>query len=173
VKRSMVPPVTWTAGAASHSAPTIRSPMGESVPRDAVGVRAATEGTAAWLHARFANDVALFTVERADEPRGVLTPFDFDRLPFVVQRVFTVTDVPAGTVRGAHRHRRGVQALFCLAGRIDVELRRDDERAEISLFPDGTGLVITAGVWSQQRYSLDGSALLVLASEPYDPTSYD
>jgi hypothetical protein len=45
--------------------------------------------------------------------------------------------------------------------------------SEVTLVPDGVGLRIAAGVWSSQCYALDGSALLVLASEPYDPDNYD
>jgi hypothetical protein len=132
-----------------------------------------TIDVATQLRLAFGDDVALCTVEQAAEARGVLTPFDFDRLSFPVRRVFTVTDVPAGTRRGGPGHRRGVQALFCVAGRIDVELRRGDAGAEVTLVPDGVGLTIAAGVWSRQCYALDGTALLVLASEPYDPDTYD
>jgi hypothetical protein len=173
VKRSTVPPVSWTAAAASHIAPTLRAPMGDSSSQEMIGVPASSAAAIALLRATFGGDVEPLTVERFPEKRGTLTAFDFDRLPFAVQRVFTVNDVPAGERRGGHGHRRGTQALFCIEGRVDVELRRGDTTAEIALYPDGVGLRIAAGVWSRQHYALDGSTLLVLASEPYDPTSYD
>jgi hypothetical protein len=147
--------------------------MGDSSSQETVGVPAASANAIAQLRATFGNEVTLLAVEQVAETRGALTAFDFDRLPFTVQRVFTVAGVPAGTRRGGHRHLRGIQALFCIQGRIDVEVRRGDGTEEIALLPDGIGLVVAAGVWSSQRYVLDDSALLVLASEPFDPTSYD
>jgi hypothetical protein len=130
-------------------------------------------GAAIQLDVAFGRDVQVLVADTSTETRGRLTAVDFDQLSFPVQRVFTVTDVPAGTCRGGHAHTRGAQALFCLAGRIDVELRRGDTCLEVALLPDGVGLRINAGVWSSQRYLMDGSELLVLASDPYDPSSYD
>ena len=54
-----------------------------------------------------------------------------------------------------------------------MELRHGDERLEVSLVPDGVGLTIAAGIWSSQHFAVEGSELLVFASEPYDPSSYD
>lgn len=109
---------------------------------------------------------------RADE-RGALTAVELDGLPFTVRRVFTVTDVPTGTRRGGHRHRWGDQAVFCTSGRAEVELHATDGHRLVVLEPGGPGIVIPAGVWSSQRYVADGTTLLVLCSQPYDPESYD
>lgn len=108
---------------------------------------------------------------RADE-RGILTPFAFDQLPFVPCRAFTVTGTPAGSVRGGHGHRSGMQLLVCLHGRIEVLMRHQGEEAALTLESAAQGLLIGANVWCQQRYVTAGSVLLVFASEPYDPASY-
>ncbi len=134
----------------------------------------ASQGSAgSELRARFGGDVTLLPVTPRVDRRGRLVEFDFATLPFRVRRVFAVTDVPAGTERGGHRHLRGAQALFCLSGRIDVELRRGDARHDLAITPETGGLCIRAGVWARQRYVAEGSALLVMASEPFDPASYD
>jgi quercetin dioxygenase-like cupin family protein len=107
------------------------------------------------------------------DARGRLTAIDFRDIPFAVQRVFVITDVPAGTRRGGHSHRSGTHALFCLQGRIEVQLRGSDFLSETTLVPDGVGLEIAAGVWSEQHYVEHRSELLVLASDPYDPSVYE
>ena len=107
------------------------------------------------------------------DDRGALASIDFEDIPFAVRRVFVVTNVPAGTRRGGHSHRHGSQALFCLNGRVEVELRRSDASAIVTLRPDGVGLEIDAGVWSSQYYVGSGSELLVLASQPYNPDDYE
>lgn len=88
------------------------------------------------------------------------------------RRVFTVTDVPAGTVRGEHGHRAGEQLLICLQGSIELWLRAGQEQARTTLMPGGAGLLLGAGIWCSQTYRDLHSTLLVLASEPYDPASY-
>jgi len=147
--------------------------MGCAASRRGHGDPAPAADAAAALQASFGADVALLAADPFADSRGSLTAFELDHFPFGVRRVFTVTNVPPGSRRGGHRHVRGVQALFCLNGCVDVELRRGDERVEVSLVPDGVGLMIAAGIWSSQRFAVDGSELLVFASEPYDPSSYD
>ena len=47
-----------------------------------------------------------------------------------------------------------------------------NEEAEATLVPDGPGLLIGPMVWCQQTYVSDGTVLLAMSSEPYDPESY-
>ena len=107
------------------------------------------------------------------DERGRLLELDFHALPFVVRRIFTINDVPAGTRRGGHRHRSGAQVLLCISGRVEVELRRDEACTAVVLTPETDALCIPAGIWAAQRYLDEASALLVLASDPFDPTSYE
>ena len=122
--------------------------------------------------ARF-DDVTSVPLVPNVEKRGRLVELDFDALPFTVRRVFMITDVPPGTKRGGHRHRSGAQVLVCISGRIDVELRRGTARTTVTLTPDAGGLYIPAGMWAAQRYLEVGSALVVFASDPFDPANYE
>jgi dTDP-4-dehydrorhamnose 3,5-epimerase-like enzyme len=106
------------------------------------------------------------------DPRGALLPVDFDALPFVPRRLFVVRDVPVGQVRGGHAHRSAWQLLLCLGGRIRVEARREGGHDEVLLDRAGSGLLVEPGTWTAQTYLDPESALLVLASERYDPASY-
>lgn len=106
------------------------------------------------------------------DERGALQPLDFKMLPFMPARVFCVSGVPAGTARGGHGHRSGVQLLACVQGRIEVLMRHGGGGAGLVLTPDGRLLQVGAGVWCRQTYVEPGSVLLVLASEPYSADSY-
>lgn len=106
------------------------------------------------------------------DERGILLPLEFDCLPFKPRRVFAVTGMPAGTERGGHAHRSGEQLLVCLQGRIEALLRREHQEVRSILLPSGPGLLLGPDVWCRQTYLDKDSILLVLASEPYDPTSY-
>jgi dTDP-4-dehydrorhamnose 3,5-epimerase-like enzyme len=137
-------------------------------------IAASPHEAAASLAQTFGDDVVIVEARSRRDARGVLVEFDPDALPFVVRRIFTVGDVPPDTVRGGHRHRSGSQALFCTAGRVDVVMRRGTVSHDpVTLTPESPGLCIAAGVWAAQHYIGDGSALLVLASDHYDPDSYE
>jgi len=125
------------------------------------------------LRVQFGDAVRILAVTPHMDRRGRLVELDFAAVPFPVRRVFAVTHVPAGTNRGGHRHRSCSQLLICLAGRVDVELRKGRCRDGLAMTPGTGGLCIAAGIWARQRYVVEGSELLVLASEPFDPASYD
>lgn len=106
------------------------------------------------------------------DARGRLTALDADVLPFQPARVFFVSDMPAGTRRGGHGHRRGDQLLICLAGRIEVAFDSGSGREVVVCRPGGSGLLIPRGVWAQQTYVEERSILLVLCSHAFDPEDY-
>ena len=94
-------------------------------------------------------------------------------IPFEVRRIFTVTDVPDGAVRGGHVHRLCHQLLVAVAGTVVVEVRDAKGRHIIELARRDVGLHIPPGVYSRQIQFTTDAALLVLASHPYDPADYE
>lgn len=120
----------------------------------------------------FGGRARLLPLDRHVDDRGTLLPIEFERLPFVPQRLFTVSGMAPGTQRGGHAHRRAQQFLVCLQGQVDLCLRLKNEEARVALRPEGQGLLVGAMVWCQQTYVTEGTVLLVVSSEPYDPDSY-
>lgn len=120
----------------------------------------------------FSGRARLVQLRRHVDERGALLPLEFGSLPFVPQRLFTVSGVAAGIRRGGHGHRTAQQLLVCLQGRVDLCLRLDDEEAQVSLRADGPGMLIGPRVWCQQTYAAADTVLLVLSDELYDSRSY-
>ena len=114
----------------------------------------------------------LVPLRRIVDARGALLPLEFDALPFVPRRVVVVHEVPAQALRGGHGHRRGRQLLVCIHGAVRVRMVRSRESAAVTLVPGGPGLLLEAGVWAEQSYVGEGAAMVILASEPFDPESY-
>lgn len=112
--------------------------------------------------------VAMVPLCRRSDERGSLLPLDWDSLPFEPRRIFTVSDVPAGTLRGGHGHRTCTQLLVAVAGEIEVQLAYRSERRILVLTPDSPALLVRAGIWFSQTYLSEGAVLLVLASERYN-----
>ena len=106
------------------------------------------------------------------DARGQLLPIEFAELPFVPQRVFTVSQVPIGDIRGEHGHFSCQQILVCIQGQIDVECRLGNEVDFIQLTPGADALWIPACIWASQTYQSQDAVLLVICSEPYSENSY-
>lgn len=119
----------------------------------------------------FEGRVRFAQLREVDEPRGKLIEIDYAALPFAPCRSFIVGDVPDGSIRGGHAHKKCEQLLICLQGRIEVEALFRRRRAEITLNDKAVSLYIGAGVWTRQTY-FENAKLLVLASLPYDLASY-
>ena len=108
-----------------------------------------------------------------DESRGKLSFAQYDdHLPFIPQRFFVVSDVPAGQVRGGHAHRTTHQFLVCVKGSVSIVVDDGRNSEEIVLKSAAAGLYIPPKIWAtQQNYSSD-AVLLVLSSDAYDPEEY-
>lgn len=105
--------------------------------------------------------------------RGNLTAREVGQgLPFVPRRYFIVHDVPTKEVRGEHAHRRCHQVLVCIRGSVAVLVDDGVHRQETVLDSPELALHVPPMVWCvQYKYTAD-AALLVLASDPYDPDDY-
>ncbi len=105
--------------------------------------------------------------------RGDLTAGGFDdQFPFRPKRYFIVSGVPAGEIRGEHAHKHCHQFLLCAHGQCSVTVDDGSTRLEIQLSEPNVGIYVPPMIWSRQRqYSAD-AALLVFASEAYDPADY-
>jgi hypothetical protein len=107
-----------------------------------------------------------------EDQRGCLYPLDFQALPFLPRRFFVVNAVPVGSVRGRHSHKNQLQAIVCLAGAIEVELKVAGRSVALVLDHPRSLLLIQPGVWAAQKFIDEHSVELVLASGPYLPEDY-
>ncbi|MGM9694679.1 MAG: sugar 3,4-ketoisomerase [Alloprevotella sp.] len=110
----------------------------------------------------------------ADE-RGRLIPVSTrgTDLPFEVGRVFWITDVPEGTVRGCHAHRTCREVLFALHGSLEVCM--DDgvhPPFTVVLDKPDEGLLIPPMWWCRLSRFAPGTVCLCLASGDYDKEGY-
>ena len=92
--------------------------------------------------------------------------------PFPINRIYYIYDVPAGTQRGGHAHKRLRQLLFCPNGEIEIMLTDGKEHASVMLDRPNKALLIGPGVWRDMLWHTGGAVLCVAASEHYDEKDY-
>ncbi len=88
------------------------------------------------------------------------------------KRYFIVHDVPSKEVRGEHAHRTLHQLLVCITGSVAVLVDDGVQRQELVLDSPELALHVPPMVWSVQYKYTSDAALLVLASDVYDPGDY-
>ena len=107
------------------------------------------------------------------EPRGNLSFIEGENhLPYKIERVYYLYDVPAGAVRGAHSHIKTTNTIVALAGSFDVVLDDGTEKKRYHLNRPHFGLKVPNGIWRELDNFSSCSVCMVLSSEKYDENDY-
>jgi hypothetical protein len=115
----------------------------------------------------------LIELPKISDPRGNLTFIEGNHhIPFDIKRVYYTYDVPGGSDRGAHAHRRLHQLIIAMSGSFDVVLDDGFEKKRFHLNRSYFGLYVCPMMWRELDNFSSGSVCLVLASELFDPDDY-
>jgi hypothetical protein len=118
-------------------------------------------------------DCALLYLPKIKDDRGNLTFVENDRhLPFDVNRVFYLYDIPGGENRGAHPHFACHQFLVSVCGSFEVILFDGAVKRQVQLNRPYMGLYIPPGIWAEEVNFSSGAVCLVLASHSFDAADY-
>lgn len=124
-------------------------------------------------HASTIDQCRLVDLPRVHDPRGNLTFIEADRqVPFRIDRVYYLYDVPGGETRGGHAHLQLQQFIIAASGSFDVVLDDGRERRRFHLNRSYFGLYLPRMIWRELDNFSSGSVCLVLASAHYDESDY-
>ncbi len=119
------------------------------------------------------HDCKLIDLRKISDPRGNLTVIEANGdVPFDINRVYYLYDVPGGESRGAHAHKALYQLLVAANGSFSVTLDDGKEKVVYDLKRPYVGLLIVPGIWRDLDDFSSGSVCLCLASEHYEASDY-
>ena len=118
-------------------------------------------------------DCNLMPLNQIGDRNGKITFVNNDiDLPFGVQRIFYLYDIPGGESRGAHAHIKCHQFLVAASGSFEILIDDGKTKRQIWLNQPNLGLYIPPGIWASEVNFSSGSVCLVLASDTYDESDY-
>jgi len=117
--------------------------------------------------------IRLINLPKILDERGNLSFIEEDtHLPFKINRVYWIYDVPGGETRGAHAFKKTEEIIVALSGSFDVILHDGMEEHRFSLNRSYYGLYVPKMIWRELGNFSTNSLALVLSSTLYDKNDY-
>jgi hypothetical protein len=107
------------------------------------------------------------------DPRGNLSVVEGGiHIPFDIERVYYLYDVPGGSARAGHGHVELQQLMIAMSGSFDVIVDDGYTRKKFHLNRSYYGLYIPKMMWREVDNFSSGGVCLVMASTKYDKNDY-
>lgn len=119
------------------------------------------------------NNIKLIQLPKFLDTRGNLSFIEeLKHIPFKIERIYWIYDVPGGESRGGHAYKENQEFIVALSGSFDVILDDGHERKTYSLNRSYYGLYVPKGIWREMNNFSTNSLALLLSSTPYTPDDY-
>lgn len=118
-------------------------------------------------------DCRVIEFPKITDVRGNLTFVEGNRhIPFGIERVYYLYDVPGGADRGQHAHRALEQVIVSVAGSFDLQLDDGEQKKTFQLNRPYLGVYVCPMTWRYLCNFSSGAVCMVLASMRYDEADY-
>jgi len=115
----------------------------------------------------------ILELPKIQDPRGNLTFVESNNhIPFAIERVYYLYDVPGGSERGGHAHKELHQFIIAMSGSFDVVLDDGQDKKRVHMSRSYNGLYVCPMIWRQLDNFSSGSVCMVLASTKYEESDY-
>lgn len=116
---------------------------------------------------------SLIEIPKFSDGRGDLSFVENGlNLPFEINRIYYLYNVPPGETRGAHGHKNLQQLIMALAGSFEITITDGVNSESYLLDRPNIGLLIPRMVWRDLHNFSKDCVCLVVASEKYDEGDY-
>lgn len=148
----------------NYSVPTLHNPMNKVDVELNLSIKASES---------MVSDCKFIELDKNHRDKGNITVVENQGIvPFEINRVYYLYDVPGGEERGGHAHKALYQLIIAASGSFDVVLDDGKTKQTVTLNRPYQGLLIVPGIWRELVNFSSGSNCLVLASEHYNESDY-
>ena len=118
------------------------------------------------------NDIKLLDIPKIHDAKGNLSVIEGKTIPFDIQLVHYLYDVPSHAEREGNAHIKQQKVMVALSGSFEVVLKDGTHEKRVLLNKPNVGLFIPSGIWREIRNFSSGSVCLVVASQKFSESDY-
>lgn len=119
------------------------------------------------------DDCIIIPLKKNIDQRGKLVFIEGNHcVPFDIQRIYYLYDVPAHESRAGHAHKRLQQLIIATSGSFTIHLDDGQQKKSICLDNPTHGLYLCPMIWREIDSFTGHTVCLVLASAHYDEADY-
>lgn len=117
--------------------------------------------------------IQLINLPKILDERGNLSFIEAEKhIPFKIERVYWIYDVPGGEVRGSHAFKNTNEFIVALSGSFDLILHDGIQEHKFSLNRSYYGVFIPKMCYRRLENFSTNSLALVIASKGFSPEEY-
>lgn len=118
--------------------------------------------------------VKIVAVPKILDERGNLSFIEQNNhVPFKIERVYWIYDVPGGEIRGGHSYKVNEELIIALSGSFDVIVNDGTDEKRVCLNRSYNALYVPNGIWRSLENFSTNSLALIAASNEYDENDYE
>lgn len=107
------------------------------------------------------------------DKRGNLSFFEnCKQIPFQLERVYWIYDVPGGELRGSHAFKEQQEFIVAISGSFDITVHNGYEEQTFSMNRSYYGLYIPKMVWRRIDNFSTNSLALIVSDRKFDENDY-
>ena len=118
-------------------------------------------------------NIQIISLPKIEDDRGNLSFIEEENhVPFKINRVYWIYDVPGGEFRGSHAFKESEEFIVALSGSFDVILHDGKEEKKFSMNRSYYGLYVSKLHFRRLENFSTNSLALILASTAYNENDY-
>ena len=119
------------------------------------------------------NNCKIISLPVRKDPRGDLSFIEsYQHVPFQINRVYYIYNVPENERRASHAHKDLSQLAICLSGSLEIILDDGYNKKSFILNDPSKGLLILPGIWRDIHFIEEYSICMCLADSYYSEDDY-
>ena len=110
---------------------------------------------------------------RIEDDRGALSFAEsVNHIPFHIERMFWMYNIPKDKTRGGHSHLEASQVLVPVTGSFMLLIDDGTDKADILMDSASKGILLPPGIWCELRDFAPGTSVMVFTSHPFRMEDY-